>query len=53
MKAKLEHVCEIFQAINIRIIRSLVRVCTIIMRRALTALAVLLKGFKKVFLFQR
>lgn len=52
VNAKLEHVCKIFQAINIRIIRSLGKVCTSIMRRVITALAVLLKGFRKAFLFQ-
>lgn len=39
VNVKLEHVCKIFQAINIRIIRSLVKVRTIIVRRAVTTLA--------------
>lgn len=51
VNVKLEHVCKIFRAINIGTIRSLVKVCTIIVRRAVTAL-VWLKGFRKAFLFQ-
>jgi len=52
VNAKSEHVCKIFQAINIGIIRSLVKACSIITRRALRALAILLKSFRKAFLFQ-